>query len=54
MKNRQKVAGIAAYRNNSEFSLGRHLRDALSASLMISNERIVEYNATLQMLYRDR
>lgn len=49
-----QVAGIAAYRNNSEFSLGRHLRDALSASLMISNERIVEYNATLQMLYRDR
>ncbi|MCR9258127.1 MAG: acyl-CoA/acyl-ACP dehydrogenase [Pseudomonadaceae bacterium] len=49
-----QVAGIAAYRNNSEYSLGRHLRDALSASLMISNERIVEYNATLQMLYRDR
>lgn len=49
-----QAAGIAAYRNNSEFSLGRHLRDAMSASLMISNERIVEYNATLQMLYRHR
>lgn len=49
-----QIAGIAAYRNNSEFSLGRHLRDSLSASLMISNERIVEYNATLQMLYRER
>ncbi|XOV81707.1 MAG: acyl-CoA dehydrogenase family protein [bacterium] len=49
-----QIAGISAYRNNSEFSLGRQLRDALSASLMISNERIVEYNATLQMLYRER
>jgi acyl-CoA dehydrogenase len=35
------VCGIAGYRNGSEFSLGRHLRDAHSAALMVANDRIV-------------
>jgi acyl-CoA dehydrogenase len=34
------ICGIAAYRNDTPFSLGRHLRDALSAPLMVSNDRI--------------
>jgi len=49
-----EACGIAAYRQNSPFSLGRHMRDALSASVMISNDRILEYNATMQLIHRGR
>jgi acyl-CoA dehydrogenase len=34
------ICGIAGYRNDSPYSVGRHLRDALSAALMVSNDRI--------------
>jgi acyl-CoA dehydrogenase len=34
------ICGIAGYRNDSPFSVGRHLRDVLSAALMVSNDRI--------------
>jgi acyl-CoA dehydrogenase len=32
---------LSGYRNDSEFSVGRHLRDILSAPLMINNDRIL-------------
>lgn len=35
------AAGLAGYRNDSPHSLGRHLRDAHSAPLMIGNDRIL-------------
>jgi acyl-CoA dehydrogenase len=35
------ICGIVGYRNGSEFSLGRHLRDAHSAALMVGNDRII-------------
>lgn len=35
------ICGIAAYKNGTPFSLGRHLRDAHSAQLMINNDRIL-------------
>jgi acyl-CoA dehydrogenase len=41
------VCGIAAYRNDTPFSLGRHLRDAHSAALMVHNDRIIDHNASL-------
>ena len=34
------ICGIAGYRNDTPFSVGRHLRDALSAAVMVSNDRI--------------
>lgn len=34
------ICGIAGYRNDTPFSLGRYLRDAHSAPIMISNNRI--------------
>ena len=49
-----EACGIAAYRQDSAFSLGRHMRDALSACVMISNDRILEYNATMQLIHRGR
>jgi acyl-CoA dehydrogenase len=36
-----RACGLAGYRNDTEFSIGRLLRDVLSAPLMISNDRIL-------------
>jgi acyl-CoA dehydrogenase len=35
------ACGIAGYRNDSEFTIGRSLRDILSSSIMINNNRIL-------------
>ena len=48
-----QVVGILGYKNDSPFSLGRHYRDALSGSLMISNERIAAKNASMLLIYKD-
>jgi acyl-CoA dehydrogenase len=47
------IAGIAGFRNDTPFSVGRHLRDALSAPLMIANERIHGTNAGLLLIAKD-
>lgn len=49
-----QVCGIEAYRNDGEYSLGRHLRDAHSAPLMINNDRIRQTNADLLLVYKGR
>ena len=36
-----RACGLSGYRNDNEASLGRHLRDVLSAPLMINNDRIL-------------
>ena len=36
-----RASGLSGYRNDSEFSIGRHLRDILSSPVMISNDRIL-------------
>lgn len=36
-----RATGLAGYRNDSEFSVGRHVRDILSAPIMIHNDRIL-------------
>ena len=48
-----EVVGIAGYRNDSPFSVGRHLRDSLSARLMVANERIHATNAALLLIAKD-
>jgi acyl-CoA dehydrogenase len=47
------VSGIAGYRNDTPYSVGRHIRDSLSAALMIGNDRIHETNARLLLLAKD-
>ncbi|MCW2238359.1 acyl-CoA dehydrogenase family protein [Azospirillum canadense] len=47
------VAGLSAYRNDSPYSLGRHLRDAHSAPLMISNDRVLGNTANLLLAHKD-
>jgi acyl-CoA dehydrogenase len=45
-----QAAGIAGYRNDTEFSIGRHLRDILSSPIMISNDRILANVAAASLL----
>jgi acyl-CoA dehydrogenase len=47
------ICGIAGYRNDSKLSLGRHLRDAVGAGLMVNNDRILGQNATMQIGLRE-
>jgi acyl-CoA dehydrogenase len=47
------ICGISGYRNDSKLSLGRHLRDATGAGLMVNNDRILGQNATMQIGLRD-
>lgn len=47
------VCGIVGYKNDTPFSVGRHLRDAMSASLMVANERIHQTNASLLLISKD-
>jgi acyl-CoA dehydrogenase len=48
-----QVVGILGYKNDTPFSLGRHYRDALSAALMISNDRIAAQSAKLLLVFKD-
>jgi acyl-CoA dehydrogenase len=45
-----QACGLAGYRNDGEFSVGRHLRDILSSPIMISNDRILANVATASLL----
>jgi acyl-CoA dehydrogenase len=45
-----RACGLSGYRNDSEFSIGRHLRDVLSAPIMINNDRILANVATANLM----
>jgi acyl-CoA dehydrogenase len=45
-----QTCGLSGYRNDSEFSIGRHLRDILSSPIMISNDRILANIAAASLL----
>jgi acyl-CoA dehydrogenase len=47
------VCGIVGFKNDTPYSVGRHLRDSMSAVLMIANERIHQTNATLLLVAKD-
>lgn len=46
------ICGIQGYRNDSKLTLGRHLRDAYGAALMVNNDRILGQSATMQIVQR--
>ena len=48
-----QIVGILGYKNDSPFSLGRHYRDVLSASIMISNDRINAKSAAMLLVSKD-
>jgi acyl-CoA dehydrogenase len=45
-----RACGLSGFRNDSEFSIGRHLRDVLSAPLMITNDRILSNLAATSLM----
>jgi acyl-CoA dehydrogenase len=47
-----RACGLAGYRNDGEFSMGRYLRDILSAPNMINNDPILS-NAEAAVLMSD-
>jgi acyl-CoA dehydrogenase len=47
------VCGIVGFKNDTPFSVGRHLRDTMSASLMVANDRIHATNAGLLLIAKD-
>ena len=44
------INGIMGFKNDTPFSVGRHLRDAYSAQLQISNERILMNQSTMLLV----
>jgi acyl-CoA dehydrogenase len=48
-----QIVGIGGYKNDGKFSVGRNYRDALSAALMVSNERIFGKTASMLLVYKD-
>jgi acyl-CoA dehydrogenase len=45
-----RACGLSGYRNDTEFTIGRLLRDVLSAPIMISNDRILTNLATTSLM----
>lgn len=48
------VTGIAGYRQDSDVSLGRLLRDSYGTAVMVNNDRILANNAQLSLLQRKK
>jgi acyl-CoA dehydrogenase len=48
-----QILGIQGYKNDGPLAVGRHYRDVLSASLMISNERIQARSADMLLVLKD-
>nr|WP_316651626.1 acyl-CoA dehydrogenase family protein [uncultured Gellertiella sp.] len=46
------ICGIMGYKNGTPYSLGRHLRDAHSAQLMISNDRILGNSSSMLLVHK--
>ena len=48
-----QIVGISGYKSDSKWTLGRHLRDAYGAPLMVLNDRILGHNASLLLIAKD-
>jgi acyl-CoA dehydrogenase len=48
------ICGMDGYREGTPYSLGRELRDAHSAALMVSNDRILGDNAQLLLIAKEQ
>ena len=45
-----RACGLSGYRNDSEFTMGRYLRDILSSPIMINNDRILADSQTAVLM----
>jgi acyl-CoA dehydrogenase len=48
-----QIIGVLGFKNDSKFSVARNYRDVLSASLMISNDRIIGKSASMLLVFKD-
>ena len=48
-----QIVGILGYKNDSPFAMSRLYRDALSGSLMVSNDRIAAKTASMLLVFKD-
>jgi acyl-CoA dehydrogenase len=48
-----RICGMLGYKNDGSYSVGRQLRDAHSAALMVSNDRLHATNAALLLVHRE-
>jgi len=48
--NALRACGLSGYRNDGDFSIGRHLRDVLSSPIMINNDRILANVAAASLM----
>ena len=48
-----QIVGLLGYKNDSPYSLSRQYRDVLSASIMISNDRVAGKSAALLLVSKD-
>ncbi|HTT86879.1 MAG TPA: acyl-CoA dehydrogenase family protein [Acidimicrobiales bacterium] len=47
------ICGITGYREDSPYSLGRLLRDAHGAAVMVNNDRIIANNAQMLLVHKE-
>ena len=47
------VCGIAGYKADTKYSVERHLRDAYSAGIQISNDRVLGASASMLLVHRE-
>jgi acyl-CoA dehydrogenase len=47
------ICGIAGYKEDSPYSLGRNLRDAYGAAIMVNNDRIMANNAQMLLVHKE-
>ncbi len=47
------VLGIAGYKNDTPYSVGRHLRDVHSAAIMVHNERVLNNSGALLCVVKE-
>jgi acyl-CoA dehydrogenase len=47
------ICGIAGYAEGTPYSLGRHLRDAYGAALMVNNDRIFANTSQMLLVHKD-
>jgi acyl-CoA dehydrogenase len=46
------ITGIQGFKNDTPYSVGRELRDILSAPLMIANDRVLANTSTMLLMSR--
>ena len=48
------ICGMAGYRQDSPYTLGRLLRDSHGAAVMVNNDRILANNAQMLLVHKEK